>query len=484
MLSKLNMPVNEKSAAAMRTLIANHPSMTLEQAAFLVSNKLTDDSALLKAALTLLSEGTKTDALLDKLIALLGKQVPGEAMAQDKAPATQTPGAQTPVTQTPGAANAQGSPLAQLIAQIIDNTSPGAAQYEAALKNNKAIITQSGTILQSANDINNEKFLLKDTLLQQNSTINAQSAEKNMQMSGEKLQAGVLGAQTGGADTQAAAASQQSSVWATLAAAQSSAAEIQGQSGNQQQTMAAPLAAALAELPEFRGTPPQALERFSSMLMNVAADNPGSLTGGDSGKLTSLLDKLFTRINANDNSAGERLMQAKQELFARLSLIEETISRSATPAKAELMDQANKLVNHVRLLNSIEQFVYMQLPIVLAEEKQAVELYLFKRKGGRKPDPDDVNILLSLDLENMGHCEAFLNIKNKDISVRMKVDGPAEKDFLYENTVLLHNMLEEAGFNLTETDITYTEDNTTLLTALLAPTKFANGTGGGVDFYH
>jgi len=202
----------------------------------------------------------------------------------------------------------------------------------------------------------------------------------------------------------------------------------------------------------------------------------------DSEKLEALIDKLFTRIAKNDSNAGERLRLARQELFARLALIEEAISRSAPPARAALVEQTGRLMDHVRLLNSIDQFVYMQLPVMIGEERKTAELYLFKRKGGKKPDPENVNILLALDLENMGHWESLINFRNKDVSVKMEVAGLEEKKYFGDNTVMLLGMLAEAGFKLVSVNITYSEEETTPLNALAIFDKHMNARTGTIDF--
>jgi len=144
--------------------------------------------------------------------------------------------------------------------------------------------------------------------------------------------------------------------------------------------------------------------------------------------------------------------------------------------------QTQKLMDHVRLLNSIEQFVYIHLPVQLSEEKRAADLYVFKRKGGKRADPDNVNILLAIDLEFMGHWEALVNIKNKDVSIQMEVPGAAEKDHFNANTVLLHNMLDEAGFKLVSTNIKFSEEETTPLTALSSFDRYTGGKQGIIDF--
>ena len=235
------------------------------------------------------------------------------------------------------------------------------------------------------------------------------------------------------------------------------------------------VAEALSTLPEFRGTPLHALERFSDMLLRASAGSR-DIKNGETDKLADLLDRLFTRIERNDANAGVRLKNAREELFARLALIEEAITKAAPPARTEMAEQTRRLMDHVRLLNNIDQFAYMQLPIMLGEQRRTAELYLFRRKGGgKKIDPDNVNILLAIDLEHMGHWEALLNIRNKDVSVRMEVPGEAEKDYFNRNTVLLHEMLSEAGFRLVSTDITYSAGEATPLTALAVLDRLSTG---------
>jgi len=176
------------------------------------------------------------------------------------------------------------------------------------------------------------------------------------------------------------------------------------------------------------------------------------------------------------------LREAREELYTRLALIEELLSSAAQPARAEVLAQTQRLMNHVRLLNSIDQFVYMQIPVQLADERKAADLYVFKRKGGKRADPDNVNILLAIDLENMGHWEALVNIKQKDVSIQMEVPGKAEKEHFNENTVLLHNMLDDAGYKLVSSSIKFSEKETTPLTALTTLDRFSGGQQGIIDF--
>ena len=517
-LAQLNMTVSEDSARVMRGLMERYPEMSLEEAAFIAENNLQSDDSLVNAAIALLSSNEKTDAMVGKLLELLNMpeniQNSGNNGADRAAdavrPAEAGTAAQDMPAATSGAENASGgipaqeSPLTVFLSFISSLTTRQINDPQQPAQPNARIISQDGSDMQFRIDSNVEENsqnvvsrveistqgLAEQEIAgeqgtvtggQEQRAVSAQDlgtrkqdlvetgdtrGQETVDTRGQVL--GVRGQETG--DTRGQETGDARGQGAGLARTQAGFQETEASVRSPQFTsISAQLAAAVAELPEFRGTPPSAIERFSDMLQRVAEDS-ADIKAGDNEKLADLLAKLLTRIDRSGADAGERLKSARQEIFARLALLEEAIARAAPPARAEMADQTRRLMDHVRLMNSIEQFTYMQLPVTLGEQRRTAELYIFKRKGGgKKIDPDNVNILLALDLEYMGHWEALLNIRNKDVSVRMEVSGADEKDFFKSNTVLLHEMLEEAGFRLVSTDITFpekAEEPTSPLTAL------------------
>ena len=81
----------------------------------------------------------------------------------------------------------------------------------------------------------------------------------------------------------------------------------------------------------------------------------------------------------------------------------------------------------------------------------------------------------------MGHWEGLINIRNKDVSVSMEVRGAEEKEFFSEKTVILHELLAEAGFKLVSAGITFSEEATTPVTALSVFDRYMAGRSGGID---
>jgi len=499
-LAQLNMPVTEESARMMRDIIALNPKLSMDEAAFLASNKLTGDETLMKAALATLANGDKTDAMITRLMSLVNEQT--SVAADGTKPASI-------VTAGDGASGftvntANSAPLTDLITTIVKNFSGvfegsgQGAQIPSTVP--QAIITQPNTNMQ-INAQNAQEFLNIGNS-QGESTTAAQTSGGTPQGEGAALAQNTAGAPQG--EMPPAAATQGDGSPVSTAMTQENRSLVSQQtsattetivnpetSANQSSTTTQPatqtaqsmsnvVAQLLSNIPEFSGTPQSALHRFSEMLLRVAGDT--AETANNTEKLADQLDKLFTKIGKEDIDAGARLKDAREELFTRLALIEEAISRAAQPARAEMLVQTQKLMDHVRLLNSIEQFVYMQLPVQLSEEKKTADLYVFKRKGGKRADPDNVNILLAIDLEFMGHWEALLNIKNKEVSIQMEVPGEAEKEHFNANTVLLHNMLHDAGFKLVSTNIKFSEEETTPLTALSAFDRYTGGKQGIIDF--
>ena len=497
-LSELRMNVTEDASRVMRDLVTRNPGMTLEDAAFIAANKLAGDESLVKAALALLAGGEKTDTLLTRLIDLLS---PPETPVQPEDTNSQSQTSQMAATQ-PQADAPLTSWLRSVEESVTGANTAITPEQEAASgekTNGQVIITQDDSVLQSRNVIKNVEILQNEgsivekpasdvqnsTNVQGGAALEQGKATVETSPGQASVSASPLGIIENETTPNAAAPIPDPAGGASNAALKTSQLNGQTQISSTGSVPPAPdagsmIAGLLSEIPEFRSAPPSALERFSNMLLRAAGENPG-VGKGNTEKLADMFDKLFTRIERSESGAGERLRSVKEELYARLALAEEAISRAAPQAKTELLDQTGRLKDHVRLLNSIDQFAYMQLPIKTGDERKTAELYLFRRKNGRKVDPENANILLALDLENMGHWEGLINIRGKDVSIRMEVRGAEEKEFFSEKTVLLHELLAEAGFKLVNTGISFSEEKTTPLSALSVLDRYVSARSGGID---
>ena len=509
-LVELNMPVTEETARLMRELVTQNPGMTLDEAAFLASNKIKGDANIIKAAIAALYGGEKTDAMIARIAALLSFPEAGEPGIQNPEPGefgirnsefgidgrtSRESVSFSEVSSANPAGMAGGitslmeesvriAPLLDWLTQYTEGKTDIARNPEFATNFGQSVQDTGSAASplingsESANDsslfdsesrIPNPEFSTNPTarpiISQSNTIMQSQNVEK-VEIYDEITKSGFK------------------TIEQTVKEQQKQAIPNSESRIPDSPSVSKAITQLLSEIPEFRDTPAPALERLANTLLKVANDSSNRSTNDNGGidKLSALLDRLFTRIMKDDNNGGERLRNARKELYTRLAFIEEEISRSASPVKTEMLDQARKLMDHVRVLNDIDQFAYMQLPVKFGDERKSAELYLFKRKGGKRADPENVNILLAIDLEYMGHWEALLNFRNRDVSIQMEVPGEKEKEYIGENTVMLHEMLAEAGFKLVNTDIKYSRKETTPLTALSSFDRYISSRAGAIDF--
>ncbi|MCL2151648.1 MAG: flagellar hook-length control protein FliK [Oscillospiraceae bacterium] len=459
-LEELNIPVNVETAHAMRELIERYPSMTLDEAAFLASNGLSGDEDLIRSALAYLSGGEKMDAIFARLFKLMDQ--PGQTNwgslyvdDNDKQPFRKIENAAShsfidmgsidsysPIepTHQVGIARFPEAPLADWLVRVDGNTAHVDYAVERGNQRHEADIQKK-----NAGSLENTQGLdIED--------------ERNTEKSNVAPDSGAI--------RQFITEGQREP---TLPDAPASAP-----TGRM-------IVEFLSELPEFRDTPTPILRRFSEMLLRISEDNVETLSAND-GNLAALLDKLFINIKRDDRDSGRRLKNAREELYARLALIEEEISRRAPLPKQAMLEQTRRLLDRARLFSNLDQFAYAQIPVIMGEMRKTAELYVFKRKDVKRVDPENVNVLLALELENMGHWEALINFRNRDVSIQMDVRAKEEKEYFSENSVLLHEMLAEAGFKLVNLDINHKMKETTPLTALISLNRYLSERKGMIDF--
>jgi hypothetical protein len=461
-LEDLKLPVLEKTAEQMKLIMENsshdefHEKITLESAAFLATVG-TQGEIETQAALEIL-DGTKTDTLVKQLLSVLEE-------------------AKTPQLRSP-----------DLLVLNREVTAPESAIAEASqkmqsLSASKIGISEILTLLTASAEVESTKDFTITTRNANLQNTNPQSASPQSSVAANRL------------DTPQYAVNQQEpsvpnrveipQIPITADTPQNIIVKPEHStltrttfpqlSGIEAGLMDASLpvqdalAAALAEVPGFRDTPPRYILRFSEMLTRVAGSENTVAERPSIENLHEQIERLFTDIDRNDPNLGQRLSQAKEELFLRLSLIEESISHLDTPRKEAALEQTQRLVSHVRVMNSIDHIVYMHLPVIINEKATTAELYVFKKKGGKQRiDPENVNILLAIELEHMGKWEGLINIKGKDVTVKMEVQGEEEKRLFGSNIVALHKLLHEIGFKLQAPVITHGGERRTPLNAMLS----------------
>ncbi|MCL2046298.1 MAG: hypothetical protein FWG88_07915 [Oscillospiraceae bacterium] len=517
-LADLNLPVTEDSARVMVKLLFKYPDMTMEQAAFIAANGLATDESLVEAALIALSRNEDTSSLIASLSEILASEQE-EALILESYMGVPS---DSPVDIETLSVSARLDRLLELLengsidgseiesflngGEIIDESKAMEAERDTITIGQWVALVQNGEIdkahtmlhtnglsnltegLSSVNEqersplVNGENIVFAnvDMVTEQSDSILALNNANELEVAlvgtnitenpAVLMDTAVDGyneplIESGEPDT---ISSNSMSQAAPFIDALSSTAVDDAKSA---------IVTLLSELEAFKDTPPPVLDRFSNMLLN-ATGNENNEINMESDKIANQLDGLFAQLSLENKDTGLELKRAREELFARLMLMEETISKASSPAKGEIIEQTRRLMDHVRLLDNIKEFAYMQIPININERKEAAELYVFKKRGNKPIDPENVNILLALELEHMGRWEGLISFKNKDVSVKMEVRGLDEKDAFSEQTYKLHELLAEIGFRLMGTEIGILETEATPINAKVKLETMTKGSLG------
>jgi hypothetical protein len=163
---------------------------------------------------------------------------------------------------------------------------------------------------------------------------------------------------------------------------------------------------------------------------------------------------MFVEIGGpSNNRVAARLRAAGAELPERAARIAEYAARAGAPNADAIAERADRLADQSRIAGASEQYICAQLPVVIAGERRAAELYVFKRKKSTI-SKDDANIILSLDLPALGHWDALVNVRGRGVSLQMRASSDSAREQISGGTARLHDILSGAGYRLTGARVT------------------------------
>lgn len=478
-------PVTKETVLLLRSIMEANPGISLDKAVFLAANKIPQTPELVQSTANLLDGNLKTGEMLSQLIALLdsspetvtqgGFQLKESWFAAfDKAASNLVQEGQDSLAQTDfnqlvkvllgGKAESANPPLKGEIAAPAEQSSPPVQGQEKPVLNFNENVLPRGSGLSK---------LIANSSPAAFEPLDSAALPKEFQV---KLSPPLV-------------------VDEGVKIAQNP--EIPGRASlNQGQEVKAfsenEILSLLSKMPSLSASAenvsPQALERFSAVMeasvqeFRLADSLQNELSQGAAVK--TFLEGLFASLSSERQELGSVLQKAAQELELRLIFLKEAIEISELGNKGELLGQTQKLLQHLRVINNIDQFTYLQIPIQLGEQRQTAELFVYKRKNSsKKVDPEDVKILLNLDLQYMGHLESFIQVKGKEIALQMEVKNEDLTAFIKSNTLSLYKSLQDLGYKLTDVKVqAFQKEETTLKDGMLALLEYEKRNSAGVDF--
>lgn len=160
--------------------------------------------------------------------------------------------------------------------------------------------------------------------------------------------------------------------------------------------------------------------------------------------ITKALHTRWT-ISPNDLIIKDRVKDFFNRLDKDLKLLDklaDSISISHQDVKASI----NKLQDKLQFMKDLnELFIHLQLPIRLTEQDVHGDLYVFTHKNHRTSDKERLNILLHLDMANLGSMDIHMSMMNRNINAVFYLEKSSEHIISMHLHELI-NSLNDKGF--------------------------------------
>ncbi|NLE24785.1 MAG: flagellar hook-length control protein FliK [Clostridiaceae bacterium] len=196
----------------------------------------------------------------------------------------------------------------------------------------------------------------------------------------------------------------------------------------------------------------KALENIHKKTENLSKDDKNPELQKE---IKEIVGRLFDRASIKvDNGIAEKfdIKEKNEALKAIMDFSQKVLinvdenSKAANMSAYKEIDNAFKFFNQVTTYDSI-----LQLPIMINRENTTGELYVMKRKKGRrKIDTDNFTLFLSLTTDSLGVVESFLNATHKRITISFRVEDESLVKLVKDNYRVLYDGLLEKGFKLVD----------------------------------
>lgn len=111
-----------------------------------------------------------------------------------------------------------------------------------------------------------------------------------------------------------------------------------------------------------------------------------------------------------------------------------------------LKGEINKLQDNLQFMRDLnELFHYIQLPLRLTANDTHADLYVFNRKRKSHNDSDQLNVLIHLDMKNLGPMDIHMTMKNKQIHAVFYMEKASEQ-IISSHLHELINILSNKGY--------------------------------------
>ena len=156
---------------------------------------------------------------------------------------------------------------------------------------------------------------------------------------------------------------------------------------------------------------------------------------------------LYNRWTINPDSLKEDLLDKKfyRRLYEDLERLKELADNRFFDL-SDIKTSIRKLQDNLQFMRDLNDlFLYLQLPMRLARQDTHGDLYVFTRKHKACNEKEQLNVLLHLDMANLGPVDIHMTMKNRQINAVFYLEKTSEQLI----SVYLHELvdtLQNKGF--------------------------------------
>lgn len=160
-----------------------------------------------------------------------------------------------------------------------------------------------------------------------------------------------------------------------------------------------------------------------------------------------VLLKNFTLTPA-DLKNPKKVQEFYPKMETQLSSLENLIRSNLSGEDSEhFAGQAKDMQDNIAFMKSLNSmFSCMQLPLKLSEQTAHGDLYVYTKKESMRKNPDNLRVLLHLDLEHLGSMDVHITKNGNHIDAKFYLEDKAAQSLVQTNTSLLADALAKKGY--------------------------------------
>lgn len=142
----------------------------------------------------------------------------------------------------------------------------------------------------------------------------------------------------------------------------------------------------------------------------------------------------------------EKLYGKMERQFTALSRFQDQIF--SQKEFQNLGNSASDMRQNLQFMKTMgDAFTYLQLPVNLKEQNAHGDLYVMTRKESLKKNPDNLKVLLHLDMDHLGPLDIHITKERTNVSAKFYVDDKSTANLLKRNLELLSDAINEQGYS-------------------------------------